>query len=196
GSAEWSAMLYAYADLRRSLRYYWYRADKAAWLFTAFAATIVGALVLGLQSVFTYQDARHLRERAFHNESLACLARNVYFEARGEPLAGQFAVAEVTMNRKASRLFPRTVCDVVYQQSWDPLRKRLVGAFSWTEFKKLPEPSGDEWQRAQQVAQAVYYNRYTPQLQGALYFHASYIRPDWAKEKRRVTRIGRHVFYK
>ena len=189
-------MLYAYADLRRSLRYYWYRADKAAWLFTAFAATIVGGLVLGLQSVFTYQDARRLRERAFHNESLACLARNVYFEARGEPLAGQFAVAEVTMNRKASRLFPRTVCDVVYQQSWDPVRKRLVGAFSWTEFKKLPEPSGDEWQRAQQVAQAVYYNRYTPQLQGALYFHASYIRPEWAKEKRRVTRIGRHVFYK
>jgi len=133
-------MLYAYADLRRSLRYYWYRADKAAWLFTAFAATIVGGLVLGLQSVFTYQDARRLRERAFHNESLACLARNVYFEARGEPLAGQFAVAEVTMNRKASRLFPRTVCDVVYQQSWDPVRKRLVGAFSWTEFSRWRRP--------------------------------------------------------
>ena len=48
----------------------------------------------------------------------------------------------------------------------------------------------------QQVARAVYYNRYQPQLQGALYFHATYIRPEWAKEKRRIARIGRHVFYR
>src|SRR5437016_1071276 len=154
-------MLYAYADLRRTLRYYWYRADKATWLFTAFAATIVGGLVLGLQSVFTYQDARRLRERAFHNESLACLARNVYFEARGEPLAGQFAVAEVTMNRKASRLFPRTVCAVVYQKDWDPLLGRYVGAFLWTEFNELPAPGGREWERAWKVDVAVYYQRDT-----------------------------------
>jgi spore germination cell wall hydrolase CwlJ-like protein len=60
----------------------------------------------------------------------------------------------------------------------------------------MPEPRGEDWQRAQYVAKAVYYNRYTPQLQGALYFHATYIRPDWAKEKRRVARIGRHVFYR
>jgi spore germination cell wall hydrolase CwlJ-like protein len=111
-------------------------------------------------------------------------------------VAGQFAVAEVTMNRKASRLFPRTVCEVVYQKTWDPIRKREVAAFSWTEFKKVPEPTGEDWQRAQQVAKAVYYNHYTPQLQGALYFHATYIRPEWAKEKRRVARIGRHVFYR
>ena len=189
-------MLYAYADLRRSLRYYWYRADKAAWLFTAFAATIVGGLVLGLQSVFTYQDARRLRERAFHNESLACLARNVYFEARGEPLAGQYAVAEVTMNRRASRRFPRTICEVVYQKNWDPLRGRYVSAFSWTEFNALPEPEGEHWERARQVAEAVYYQKYTPQLHGALFFHATYIQPEWAKEKRRITKIGRHVFYR
>jgi spore germination cell wall hydrolase CwlJ-like protein len=189
-------MLSAYADLRRNVRFFWYRADKAAWFFALFTVCVIGGLVFALQAVFAYQDERRERQRAFHNESLACLARNVYFEARGEPIAGQFAVAEVTMNRKGSRLFPRTVCEVVYQQTWDPLRKRMVGAFSWTEFKKMPGPGGDEWLRAQQVAEAVYYNRYTPQLQGALYFHASYIRPDWAKEKRRVARIGRHVFYK
>ena len=189
-------MLATYADLRRNLRFFWYRADKGAWLFALFTGGVVAALFFALQAVFAYQDERRERTRAFHAESLECLARNVYFEARGEPVAGQFAVAEVTMNRKGSRLFPRTVCEVVYQQSWDPLRKRMVGAFSWTEFKKLPEPTGDEWERAQQVAEAVYYSRYTPQLQGALYFHASYIRPDWAKEKRRIARIGRHVFYK
>ena len=189
-------MILSYADLRRSLRIYWYRTDKGALVFLAFTLAVFAGLGLALQAVFAYQDVRRERERAIQEASLACLARNVYFEARGEPVAGQFAVAEVTMNRKASRLFPRTVCEVVYQKSWDPIRKREVAAFSWTEFSKLPEPTGEDWQRAQQVARAVYYNRYTPQLQGALYFHATYIRPEWAKEKRRVARIGRHVFYR
>src|SRR5882672_11161357 len=80
--------------------------------------------------------------------NLACLARNVYFEARGEPTAGQYAVAEVTMNRKASGRYPDTVCGVVYQKNWDPLRKRYVGAFSWTELGALPAPRGEEWERA------------------------------------------------
>ena len=186
----------SYADLRRSLRIYWYRADKGALVFLAFTFAVLAGLGFALQAVFAYQDVRRERERAMQEASLECLARNVYFEARGEPVAGQFAVAEVTMNRKASRLFPRTVCEVVYQKSWDPIRKREVSAFSWTEFKKLPDPSGEDWLRAQQVAKAVYYNHYTPQLQGALYFHATYIRPEWAKEKRRVARIGRHVFYR
>jgi len=186
----------SYADLRRSLRIYWYRADKGALVFLAVTFAVLAGLGFALQAVFAYQDVRRERERAMQEASLECLARNVYFEARGEPVAGQFAVAEVTMNRKASRLFPRTVCEVVYQKNWDPIRKREVAAFSWTEFNKLPEPTGEEWQRAQQVAKAVYYNRYTPQLQGALYFHATYIRPEWAKEKRRVARIGRHVFYR
>jgi N-acetylmuramoyl-L-alanine amidase len=185
-----------YADLRRNLRIFWYRSDKAAWIFVVFAAAIIGGLLVALQAVFAYQDERREQNRAIHARNLACLARNVYFEARGEPLAGQYAVAEVTMNRKASRLFPRTVCEVVYQKNWDYIRKRHVAAFSWTEFGALPNPSGQEWQRAQQVAEAVYYNRYTPQLQGALFFHATYIKPEWAKEKRRIARIGRHVFYK
>ena len=185
-----------YAALRRNVRFFWYRTDKAPVIFVVFAAAVIGALALTLRAVFAYQDELRERVRAMQGRELACLARNVYFEARGEPVAGQFAVAEVTMNRKASRLFPRTVCEVVYQQTWDPLRKRPVGAFSWTEFNSLPEPKGEEWLRAQRVAEAVYYNRYTPQLEGALYFHASYIRPDWAKQRKRVARIGRHVFYK
>jgi N-acetylmuramoyl-L-alanine amidase len=189
-------MVSSYADLRRSLRIYWYRTDKGALAFLAFTFAVLASLGLALQAVFAYQDVRRERDRAMQEASLACLARNIYFEARGEPVAGQFAVAEVTMNRKASRLFPHTVCEVVYQKSWDPIRKRQVAAFSWTEFNKMPEPRGEDWQRAQYVAKAVYYNRYTPQLQGALYFHATYIRPEWAKQKRRVARIGRHVFYR
>jgi type II secretory pathway component PulM len=56
--------------------------------------------------------------------NLQCLAENVYFEARGEPLAGQYAVAEVTLNRTHARNFPRTICQVVHEHRWDPNRRR------------------------------------------------------------------------
>ncbi|MGH8736024.1 MAG: cell wall hydrolase, partial [Burkholderiales bacterium] len=129
-------------------------------------------------------------------QELSCLARNVYFEARGEPEAGQYAVAEVTMNRKAAARFPETVCAVVYQKNWDALRGRFVGAFSWTELGALPLPRGEDWERARKVARDVYYGLRAPQLQGALYYHAISITPAWAKEKKLVVRIGGHAFYK
>jgi spore germination cell wall hydrolase CwlJ-like protein len=173
-------------DLRRSMRFFWYRTDKG---ILAFAAVLVALAVLFgflLQAVFSHQDQTRELVRQIDRRNLECLARNVYFEARGEPLAGQFAVAEVTMNRKASRLFRRTVCGVVYEKS----------AFSWTDHRTLPEPAGEEWERAQKVAEAVYYGKYAPVLDGALYFHATYVNPDWAQEKRRIARIGAHVFYR
>lgn len=191
-----SRLRWAYADWRRGARLAWYRVDKAALVFVGFFGLVVAALGFALQSVIAIQEDRRQRTREFHRQSLACLAKNVYFEARGEPIAGQYAVAEVTMNRKASGIYPKTVCEVVYQQNWDPIRRRYVGAFSWTEFNTLPDPTGYEWQRAWAIAEAVYYQRYTPVLGGALHFHATHIKPQWAKERQRVSRIGRHVFYK
>jgi spore germination cell wall hydrolase CwlJ-like protein len=179
-------MMRVVADWRRSLRVFWYRADKFAWLFFLVAAGVVTALASLAYAVFAHQDERREAARAFEQKNIDCLARNIYFEARGEPAAGQYAVGEVTMNRKASRFFPRSVCAVVYEKR----------AFSWTDSAVLPEPAGEEWIRARQVAEAVYYQRYTPALKGALYYHATYVNPDWAKEKRRVAQIGGHIFYK
>lgn len=178
------------------LRLYWYRADKAGLAVAVVIVLMFAAFCFMLQALFAHQDDQRNRLREFHAKNVACLARNVYFEARGEPMAGQFAVAEVTMNRKASRFFPRTVCEVVHQKSWDPMRKRYVGAFSWTEFNSLPAPEGEEWERARKIAEAVYYQKYSPQLYGALHYHAVYVKPDWAKNKKPVARIGRHIFYK
>jgi N-acetylmuramoyl-L-alanine amidase len=183
-------------EWRRSLRVYWYRADRTAWVFGAIVVLMLAFFAVLLHAVFAHQDERRQRAIAAHRESLECLARNIYFEARGEPLAGQYAVAEVTLNRRASRRFPRTICEVVYQKSWDRQRKRYVGAFSWTEFDSLPEPRGEEWQRAWRIAEAAYYGKTVPTLHGALFFHATYIAPDWARTKKRVARIGKHVFYK
>jgi spore germination cell wall hydrolase CwlJ-like protein len=127
-------------------------------------------------------EARRLAQRTL---DLQCLAENVYYEARGELIVGQYAVAEVTMNRVHSGDFPDTVCAVVHQP----------GAFSWTAREDLPAPGGYEWQRARAVAASVYDNDESPFVRGALYYHATHVAPEWAPTRTQLTRIGRHLFY-
>jgi len=191
-----SRIYWAVAHWRRGALRRWHTADKSVWAAVLLLALVLAGFGVALQAHFAREDERRVAAREAERRNLECLARNVYFEARGEPVAGMFAVAEVTMNRKASRRFPDSVCGVVHEKRWDPLRGRFVGAFSWTEFDVLPEPEGEAWERAREVAEAVYYRRVAPTLQGALHFHATHINPAWAKEKRLVARIGRHVFYR
>ena len=169
------------------LRLLWYRLDKAAVAVGLLFGVVIGALVLAFSAASAQRDAQAAKLRAFHDRSLECLARNVYYEARGEPAPGQYAVAEVTMNRKASAGYPKTVCDVVYQRE----------AFSWTTLGTLEAPGGEAWLRAVRVAEDVYYQRQPRTLEGDVtHFHATYVRPEWSNEKQRVARIGRHIFYR
>jgi len=184
------------ANLRFRLWMFWWRTPKAPLVFGAVAAAIAGGLGYGFVQVTDLKDEQQTAVRDSQQRDLACLALNVYHEARGEPLAGQYAVAEVTMNRRASRNFPRTVCEVVYQKSWDPIRGRYVGAFSWTELEPLPQPRGEAWRVARQVAEAVYYGRQPSAVRGAIFYHATYIQPEWARNRQRVAQIGQHIFYR
>jgi len=168
------------------LRLFWDTADKAGLVFAAYLVFVVGGLVLAAEFVFAERDAQAARVRDFHATSLQCLARNVYYEARGESMAGQYAVAEVTMNRKGSLGYPKTICGVVYQKD----------AFSWTGMNSLDAPAGQPWERALKVAQDVYYGRRPAELHGVTHYHATTVRPEWSKERERVARIGRHVFYR
>jgi spore germination cell wall hydrolase CwlJ-like protein len=168
------------------LRLFWDTADKAGLVFATYLVLVIGGLVLAANLVFAERDAQAARVRDFHATSLQCLARNVYYEARGESMAGQYAVAEVTMNRKGSLGYPKTVCEVVYQKD----------AFSWTAMNSLDAPAGQSWQRALKVAQDVYYGRRPAELHGVTHYHASYVQPEWSKERERVAKIGRHVFYR
>ncbi len=112
-------------------------------------------------------------------------------------MAGQYAVAEVTLNRVASKRFPDTICEVVHEQKWDIIRKRYVGAFSWTELDADMRPKkGLAWQRAATAAEAVYDSDEAPRLDGALFYHARRIEPRWAKTKKPIAKIGRHIFYR
>src|SRR5882672_3004751 len=115
---------------RFRLRLFWYRLDKEACAVALVFGLIIGGFAYAVQAVIGEREAALARLHANHAVNIACLARNVYFEARGEPEAGQYAVAEVTMNRKASGRYPNTVCGVVYERQ----------AFSWTAADILPEP--------------------------------------------------------
>ena len=99
------------------------------------------------------------------------------------------------MNRVQSRHYPNTVCKVVYQRNWDPLRKRYVGMFSWTELDEPPRLKSQFWSQSVRVARKVYGGDYIPKLKGALFYHARQIRPSWARNKKPKARIGNHIFY-
>jgi spore germination cell wall hydrolase CwlJ-like protein len=170
-----------------NLSFWWHTRNHGPWIAAFVFAGVVAVFGLVMYSMAS-KDAQR--------RELHCLALNVYYEARGEPAAGRYAVAEVTMNRVASPRYPKTVCSVVYQKEWDVLRKRYVSAFSWTEFDRVPDPEGDKWQKAWDAAEAVYFGRRVPVLNGAVLYHATHIKPSWARGKRPVARIGRHVFYR
>lgn len=189
-------------DKLRGLRYAlpfsgWWLSLKSWWL-TRETDYFPVFLLSGMAVVITIISIAIIQSTETHadNRQLTCLALNIYHEARGEPVAGQYAVAEVTLNRVASPRYPNTICEVVYQKNWDSIRRRYVGAFSWTEFEIKPELKKKEWQRAVDVAEAVYHQRQAPELDGALFYHARSIKPSWARKKTPVARIGRHIFYR
>jgi spore germination cell wall hydrolase CwlJ-like protein len=184
---------------RRRLAMYWLVGDKDHLGFLAILAVPIVMLGLIIQFAFISKESLDgSRQEAARKRALElhCLAENIYREARGEPLQGQYAVAEVTMNRLASPHFPDTICEVVHDTRWDRVRRRLVAHFSWTAFDFESQPSGPAWDQAMEVATAVYEKRYVPVVPTALFYHATSVNPYWARTHRIVARIGNHIFYR
>ena len=119
------------------------------------------------------------------NAELLCLAKNIYYEARGEPTRGKIAVAQVTLNRVTHRTeFQSSICGVVYAKH----------QFSWT-MESHREPRGEAWREAQAIAKAVIVGTaHLPDFK-ALYFHNLTVKPRWNQTKELVARIGNHIFY-
>lgn len=120
-----------------------------------------------------------------------CLALNIYWEAKSEPVLGQVAVAAVTLNRVADPAFPKTICGVVKQG------ESRTCQFSWVCDGRSDRPCQDEaWQQAREIAyQSMFFDPPDP-TGGALYFHANYVHPSWARSMVRVARIGKHIYYR
>jgi spore germination cell wall hydrolase CwlJ-like protein len=122
-----------------------------------------------------------------------CLAEAVYFEARSEPYKGQVAVAQVVLNRVRNPAYPNSVCGVVYQNktmsnacqfsfACDGIRDIVRDRKAWALARKVARDVSFEGVRIADVGTATHY-------------HATYVKPDWARVFTRKTRIGLHVFY-
>ena len=120
---------------------------------------------------------------AADDEALRCLAGAIYFESRGEPLAGQLGVAQVILNRAASGRFADSVCGVITQP----------GQFGFVRGGRIPPVADNaDWRRAVAVAKVAMKNAWDGAAEKALFFNTS--RPGGAKVK--VAAIGNHVFYR
>lgn len=122
-----------------------------------------------------------------------CLSEALYFEARGESVKGQFAVAEVIMNRVDSKRFPNSVCGVINQGTG----RKFACQFTYTCDGK-PENIGDPsaWQNVGKVARAMLDGAPRSLTKGATYYHATWVRPKWSRKFTRTARIGVHLFYR
>lgn len=124
-----------------------------------------------------------------------CLALSVYWEGKTETRKGQLAVAHTVLNRTKSPKFPNTICGVVAQK---PEGTKKGCQFSWWCDGKQDEPKDDQdWQEAVDSAKAAMKGEAGDPTGGALFFHSSKIKaPEWAKNRKRLARIGDHIFYR
>nr|WP_306268465.1 cell wall hydrolase [Pararhizobium sp. IMCC3301] len=137
--------------------------------------------------------ANKLPRASYSRREQRCLAAAVYFEARGEPVSGQAAVAQVVLNRVKAPAYPASICGVVYQnKKWrnrcqfsfacDGARDKVTDKKSYAQAQKVAKEvtNGKQWSRA---------------VGSATHYHATYVSPRWAKSMKRMTKIGRHIFY-
>jgi hypothetical protein len=123
-----------------------------------------------------------------------CLAEAIYFEARGEPERGQYAVAQVVMNRTRSPYYPNDVCGVVYENK----NKRNACQFSFA-CDGIPDRIFDRtsYAKAQDIAEDVLVNgAYLPDIGTATHYHATYVKPRWIRDMIKEEKLGSHIFYR
>ncbi|MEN0115709.1 MAG: cell wall hydrolase [Agrobacterium cavarae] len=138
--------------------------------------------------------ATPLPAEAFSAAEQQCLASGIYFEARGESIKGQAAVAQVILNRVRNPAYPKTICGVVYQnKDW---RNRCQFSFACDNIKDRVN-SERHWKMAREVAMATTAGKiWLSEVGSATHYHAIYVRPAWGKSMKKVGRIGLHVFYR
>ena len=145
----------------------------------------------------------------FKNNEITCLAKNMYFEARSEGIAGVVATTQVVYNRVNSKEYPNTICEVIEQakiSQWWLKEKGIVKPiknkcqFSWFCDGYSDEPKDDKtYSELFELAEQFVNGEHEGMIDitgGALWYHADYVHPRWANHLEVTTKVGRHIFYK
>jgi spore germination cell wall hydrolase CwlJ-like protein len=174
---------------------------------TKMLQVVLGAIVIGWILYTVTQTKFEILRNNILNQSettitanertkqLDCLTRNIYWEAASEPFEGKVAVAQVTMNRVDAGKFGNGVCGVINQKN--VVYEKVICQFSWVcETNHKTKPIYQKyWKESEEVAKKVLMENFRlPGLTDALYYHATYVSPNWKKQK--VAQIGNHIFYK
>jgi hypothetical protein len=135
-----------------------------------------------------------LLDEKSRTKSERCLAEAVYFEARGEAVRGQIAVAQVVLNRAFSGFYPTTVCGVVYQNKHRHLACQFTFACD-NVADVVREP--DMWDRARKIARAMLDGQlWLPEVGKSTHYHAYWVHPSWVSEMKKMYKFGVHTFYR
>ena len=149
-------------------------------------------------------------------KSIECLALNMYHEARNQGSAGLLAVTAVVLNRLKDSRFPDTICEVIFQgptrESWKTRNRKILPTeerkfypirdrcqFSWYCDGKSDIPEQKKtFKRLLIIAESIVYNKlsFIDITDGALFYHADYVTPAWAKTKIKTVEIQDHIFYR
>lgn len=137
----------------------------------------------------------YIESQSFEND-VVCLARNIYYESRGEPIDGQEWVAWVTLNRVNHDRYPSSICSVVHQ-----CNRNNVCQFSWVRSNRHARPRDREsWERSVEIAVSILlqekFGDTDDPTEGAIMFHADNVRPRWRHSYQVVDQIGSHIFYR
>jgi spore germination cell wall hydrolase CwlJ-like protein len=143
------------------------------------------------QKLYTFPDITS-NIKKIDMKQLACMARNIYYEAGTEAMPGQAAVARVVLNR-VNHGFAETPCKVIYQKT--TINSNVVCQFSWVcEGKGDPNTSSAKYKQAEMVAYQAMMGMYKDVVpKTTLFFHSIHVDPAWPYKQ--VARIGNHIFY-
>lgn len=158
----------------------------------------IRAFLIGIALVFSFgKSINNLPVQ--HITDQQCLIANIWFESRGESEKGMQAVAAVTHNRVDSKIYPDTICAVVFQKkqfswvhqkSYDAILDILQG--NLVEFNKKDK---QRYQLAVKIAQRNRKHFLAVLPKSVLHYHSAKVKPEWSKRKRMHARIGSHLFY-
>ena len=165
------------------------RADRVAKI----ATPVEGATPQGSGNLTYSLSELNARPKATGDAHFKCLAEALYFEARGETLKGQIAVAEVILNRVNSSKFPNTVCGVIKQGTG----RKYACQFTYTcdgNPETIHEPAA--YARVAKIARMMLDGAPRRLSGGATYYHTTAVNPSWARKFRRTAKMGVHLFYK
>ncbi|MDX9785903.1 MAG: cell wall hydrolase [Desulfobacterales bacterium] len=126
------------------------------------------------------------------NDAITCLSRTIYWEAKGEGIAGMEAIANVVMNRLGHEGFSNTICEVVMQG-----REQGACQFSWwCDGRSDDVKEVKSYAIAKEIARKALNRQLIDRTGGALYFHHRKVTPSWSSEYIKTVDVGKHVFYK